>query len=426
MPEHEQNESNGCEEALIGARQSARLREASLDPAAATRTIRWLLDRHREPLADDPQDVALAAVVPPGGTVLDAVLVVRQELLVWRKDVDDALAVLRAAGIDAGAGREVVRRVQVIDLARGDDADTVVAGVGALRAAGIRASANHVTPANPITMKAVAPPQPAPTPLPTRTERGAGEGVRVHVIDNGIDDALARRQDGWLDGVVGEQDPTASGLDPATELVDGTGHGTAVAGVVRLAAPGVELFVHRALTSDGIGSEVNVAEAILDAHEAGARIINLSLGGPSLHGEAPLALEDALDHIPPDVIVVASAGNEGVDRLTWPAAFKRVVAVAALDDDGSPAPYSNRGHWVDFSIRGTGVTTTYVHGTTSADDVFDGSDPDAVWTGTSFAAPRVAGLLAARIGEGMTASEALTDLREQGRLLEDFGVALRS
>jgi subtilisin family serine protease len=94
--------------------------------------------------------------------------------------------------------------------------------------------------------------------------------------------------------------------------------------------------------------------------------------------------------------VVAAAGNFDSDRPYWPAALKDVVAVAALADgaDGEPerASFSNYGWWVDAAAPGVRIKSTFLtHGQEDGKE-FHGY---AKWSGTSFAAPVVAGRIAA-------------------------------
>jgi subtilisin family serine protease len=82
----------------------------------------------------------------------------------------------------------------------------------------------------------------------------------------------------------------------------------------------------------------------------------------------------------------------------WPAALKQVWSVAAVDDDGQRACFSNFGHWVDCAARGVDIMSSF--------PIWPGTGPGpfesgwAMWSGTSFAAPRLAGLIAREITDG--------------------------
>ena len=149
------------------------------------------------------------------------------------------------------------------------------------------------------------------------------------------------RRPGRLTGI----DRSTANRDPLNVLerdrfLDfGAGHGTFVTGVIQQVAGDIaEIEVYQALDSDGVGSDVDVACALLEAVESGARIVNLSVGTESGDGE-PLAMKVALEILgerDDDVLIVAAAGNSGLDgnHKSWPAAFEGVVAVAGLDADG--------------------------------------------------------------------------------------------
>lgn len=310
-----------------------------------------------------------------------------------------------------------------------------------LRNRGFAASVNHIAPLAPIG-KGLGGPEPTTVRSDVRgvtTVTGdPGDGVTVAVIDTGI--THKPRTDGWLDQV----QRTAHNEDPLDAIPQGgdgfldygAGHGTFAAGVVAQVAPGARLVVDRALDSDGIGSEVDVAVALVRAVEAGADVVNLSLGSQTLDDLPPVAIAVAIELVSElerekqrEVMLVAAAGNYGDSRPCWPAAFRRVVSVAGLTSGLRPATWSSRGFWVDCSTVGEGVVSTYVEGTESPEldiqpDTY-GTDPWAFWSGTSFAAPQVAGAIA-RLREAGRPSlrAALAELLAAGRPVPGYGQAI--
>jgi subtilisin family serine protease len=253
--------------------------------------------------------------------------------------------------------------------------------------------------------------------------------VPVVVIDTGL--AVNDRQDGWLAGL--QDDHNADPLDVWPEengyLDLAAGHGTFVAGLVQRVDPQLDLSVVKVVDSDGLADEVEVAVALVAAVEehlapGGKLVVNLSLGSETLDDLPPVALEVALEIVREieaerggEVLLVAAAGNDGSDVPCWPAAFAatdpRVVAVAALGADGSPAGWSTRGTWVTCSTEGEAVLSTYVTGTEDPDHQPEGEEPDtfgadawAWWTGTSFAAPQVAAAVAS---QARTSGSSLAD-----------------
>jgi len=309
-----------------------------------------------------------------------------------------------------------------------------------LQGQGVRASVNHITPLGPVA-KGLGGPEPSKgaRPFPGKLEQAPG-AITVAVIDTGI--AESPRGDRWLAGVPRDPD-NVDRLDayPPFGFLDfGAGHGTFAAGVLQQVFPQADLRVYRALDSDGIGSEVDVACAMVRAVNDGAQILNLSLGSQTFDDGPPVAIEVALEIIAElerrhgrEVLVVAAAGNFGVDRKCWPAAFDwpvfPVVAVAGLRADLTPAEWSSRGPWVDCSTIAEGVLSTYVEGQESFEidprpDNFP-RDAWAVWTGTSFAAPQIAGAVARLCQEYQLAPRAaLQELLRRGRPITDFGVAV--
>ena len=375
-------------------------------------------------------------------------LVVSGELLVHAESLDDPMVqgLLERDGftsspVDCLEGR-------VVRLAHGDVGATRLDDLARiLREHGVPASVNHVTPLGPVA-KGLGGPEPSdgarpfPTTVPSSGNPGTDEGghrpdrVVVAMIDTGI--AAEIRSDHWLAGVRrgSNVDPLDAFPKGGNGFLDfGAGHGTFASGIVQQVAPEAELRVYRALDSDGIGSEVGIACAMLEAARDGASIVNLSLGTQTLDDQPLVAVSAALDMIDDlrdgdqEVLVVAAAGNFASTRPSWPAAFRRVVSVAGLTADGRPAEWSSRGFWVDCSTVAEGVVSTYVEGRESTEvdpdpDTF-GLDSWATWTGTSFAAPQVAGGVARLCQErGLAPRQALRELLRHGKPIPDFGRAI--
>jgi len=233
------------------------------------------------------------------------------------------------------------------------------------------------------------------------------ETVRVAIIDTGR--SAENRNDAWFTGVV------AAGTDPLNVLAPldrndwFAGHGTFTAGIVRQIAPTCEIVVYRFTGPDGLGTDDAAADMFIKAADEAARdgrrlIINASFGAPAVDGVPPLALQEAVEYIAtryPEVLIVASAGNDGSDEPLYPAAFGDfgVKAVGALNPDLSGAAFSNRGDWVDCSTVGVGVVSTYVQGKVPPEpnigtDVVFPADAWATWSGTSFTAPQISAAVA--------------------------------
>ena len=236
-------------------------------------------------------------------------------------------------------------------------------------------------------------------PLDGVLSHAGGENVRVYVVDTGIDYSLASNfaprgfdavdGDTWADGgfVVKDGDPR-----------DCHGHGTHVAGVVGSGLWGVSegatIVGVRVLNCSGSGYTSDVVNginwAVADANGRPA-VINMSLGG-SYSAALNAAVEDAVEK---GVVVVVAAGNDNADvRYYSPASAPNAVTVAASDKNDNKAVFSNYGYGVDVFAPGTNIESLRMYG---------GS---LVMSGTSMAAPHVAGVAAGYLSQHPTASPA--------------------
>ncbi|MGF1450290.1 MAG: S8 family serine peptidase [Opitutales bacterium] len=210
---------------------------------------------------------------------------------------------------------------------------------------------------------------------------GWGAGVTVAVLDMlvGPHSALEGAQVTYLD-------PIPAGASP----IDG-GHGTAVASLVlgngtlgiNGVAPSATVLSLPVLDAEGNGDAFTLANAIVRAVDAGADIINMSLGS---YADSPVILDAVRYAADRDVVLVAAAGNDGSGALLYPAAYDEVISVAAADVNEQAAFFSNFGVGLDVTAPGVGV-------------IAGGTGDDAtLFSGSSAGAPLVSGL-AARILE---------------------------
>ena len=250
--------------------------------------------------------------------------------------------------------------------------------------------------------------------LPQAHARTTGAGVRVAVLDTGIDanhPLFAGRLLPGFDFVDFDSDPSETG----SVVNAGYGHGTHVAGLVTMVAPGARIMPLRVLDAEGVGNAWVLAEAMLYAVDPdgnpetndGAHIINLSLGslartrvmasisnivscGAAIAGDAVADRSDpgyADDETRcarrPGAMVVAAAGNDAsVSVKEYPAAESQygLASVAASSALQRLAVFSNSGPWIDLAAPGEGITSAFPGGGW------------ATWSGTSMAAPLVAGV----------------------------------
>jgi len=211
-------------------------------------------------------------------------------------------------------------------------------------------------------------------------EKGSGD-ILVAVLDTGVDPLhpdLAGRVATGYDFIDGDGDPG-----------DVNGHGTHVAGVIAASgddgrgAAGVAWRVRilpvKVLDDQGYGRYSQVIAGLRYAADSGAAVINLSLGG----GAPSQALQEAVDYaISRGAVVVAAAGNEALDSLSYPAACEGVIGVGATDEEDRTTAFSNRGEGLDLVAPGTSILSDSPGG------------GYAYMSGTSTAAPQVSGAVA--------------------------------
>jgi subtilisin family serine protease len=158
------------------------------------------------------------------------------------------------------------------------------------------------------------------------------------------------------------------------------GHGTMVAGVIHLVAPGAQIMPLKSFRADGTGSLSNVLRAIYYATQNGADILNMSFAFSSYSQELASAVNYATRK---GVVCIASVGNDGQQEMVYPAGLNNVIGVASTSNGDTLSSFSNYGQppvWI--AAPGEGIITTYPYGTYAAG-----------W-GTSFSAPFVTGTVA--------------------------------
>lgn len=151
-----------------------------------------------------------------------------------------------------------------------------------------------------------------------------------------------------------------------------------------------------------------VARGILYSLRSGAHIINMSLGWPA---DVDSNLMSQMIDLARSrgVLIVAAAGNDGTDALIRPCIFEGVICVASHDPDGAISHFSNHGAGVDIAAPGLGILSLFP--TSKSSWVFTDRVGYELKSGTSMAAPYVAGILARLINAGYSSQEA------QARLL---------
>jgi subtilisin len=213
--------------------------------------------------------------------------------------------------------------------------------------------------------------------------RSTGNGVRVAVIDSGIDldhpDLAANIRGGF------------NAVNHKDSYNDGFGHGTHVSGIIAAlnntfgvvgTSYNAGLYAVKVLDDSGSGLLSDVIEGLHWAVKNHMQVANISLeigqDSPPFHKAIARAVEAG-------VVVVAAAGNDGA-ATAYPAAYPEVIAVSAVDKDGNVAPWSNTGK-IELAAPGVDVLST----------IPGGLIPGALYylsSGTSMASPHVAGTVA--------------------------------
>lgn len=230
--------------------------------------------------------------------------------------------------------------------------------------------------------------------------RSTGLGVVVAVLDVGVDAKHPLLAGAMLPGgasLIGGGSPYAdagNGLDDDGDgLVDEmVGHGSFVAGLVRLVAPDAGILPVTVLNDDGIGTSWSIAKGMYHAIDAGADVINMSLGS-TYHAKA--VEEAAAEALAKGIVVVGAAGNLDVeDPREFPACDGSAFGVAATDRFDLKAPFSNFNDRLDLSAPGHSelVGGAFDPAASVISTVPGGGF--GVWKGTSFSTAFVSGAAA--------------------------------
>lgn len=220
-------------------------------------------------------------------------------------------------------------------------------------------------------------------------ESGKGEGINIAVIDSGCD----INHESLKNNIVGVKNFTnEDGKDP-NNVTDRVGHGTHVTGTIAAngnnntilgVAPGTNIYVIKAIDRTGSGKLSWVVNSIYYAIEKKVDIISMSLGMPESSDKLEKAIKEAVRQ---NILVVCAAGNEGDGNAndyeySYPAAYKDVISVGAVDKKGIPASFSNSNPILDVVAPGVDIISTYPN------------NQFASLSGTSMATPHVSGSLA--------------------------------
>ena len=238
----------------------------------------------------------------------------------------------------------------------------------------------------------------------------SGEGVKVAILDTGIDYGHPDLNDNYAGGY--------DFVNEDTDPFDDHYHGTLVAGVVAAedngsgvvgVAPRAQLYALKVLAGNGSGWTSDIIAALDWAVNHDMDIVNMSFGSPAYSSSFHTAIANAYAA---GIVLVAAAGNGDTcpptgDTVAYPARFDEVIAVAATDQSDARACSSSTGPEVELAAPGVSVKTTYLGG-------------GYAWaSGTSLASPHVAGAAALVLASG------IPDGNGNGRVNDDVRLWLQ-
>ena len=254
------------------------------------------------------------------------------------------------------------------------------------------------------------------------------------IPDNNIDDD----GNGYVDDIIGY-----NFIDRNNLPWDYDGHGTLTAGIIAAQSnndfgmaginPNVRLMVLKAVNDFGNTRAAYLAEAISYAVDNGARIINLSVGGPDLTNVEEEALKQAEQR---GVLVVVAAGNNGEELKNYGFAnADHVLTVAAIDPEKKRAQFSNWGEAIDVAAPGVDVLSLRARRTDTL-LAADGYTPRSAYvgldnrhyriSGTSFAVPFVSGVASLLLSRapGLDAESIARVIKNSAEDIEAEGIDL--
>lgn len=210
---------------------------------------------------------------------------------------------------------------------------------------------------------------------------GTGAGVRVAVIDSGIEESHPRLAAMKIRDSVGFEEEGSGVKAIENEGHDTYGHGTAVAGIIHEVAPEAEIGSFRVIDARSVSRTHLICAGVREAMNRGYHVLNCSFGCRGLAKFILPHKEWADEAWLRGAHIVAACSNTDSREAEWPSHFASVIGVD-LAETTSDDLFFRHDQLVSFSARGENVEVAWIGGGVQNQ------------TGTSFAAPRVSGVIA--------------------------------
>lgn len=214
-----------------------------------------------------------------------------------------------------------------------------------------------------------------------------GNGVLIAVLDTGVS----------LSSSVAAHMTQVSFVDFPSDLSQLNDHGTAVSSIIREVAPGAKIISYRIADDHGSSNSFFIAQGIIAAVDAGAIFINISMGGEGYSPVLASAVLYAQNH---GAVIIAAAGNKGINQISQPAALPGVIPVVSVDAAGDHLLFSNTGSTSAYAAPGYAVNAEGIDGSIIS------------FSGTSASTPIAVGTLAAtmsnNVNKKVSASQAVS------------------
>jgi len=229
---------------------------------------------------------------------------------------------------------------------------------------------------------------------PLEWDETMGKGIKVGVIDTGIDlnhEDLKGRIKGYVNFTTSDRN----------DVNDENGHGTHVAGIIAAqrngkgvvgVAPEADLYIAKAFDKDGTAEFEAIRDSIEWMIQQDVHVINMSFSSQTSSREYQQIVQKAYDN---NICLVCAAGNEGPasggkgDTIGFPAKFQETIAVTAVDMNKKRADFSSEGADAEIAAAGKDILSCYKN------------NSYATLSGTSMATPIISGAAAILQAKGI-------------------------